>query len=225
MKKIFAILVALTMIMALSVTAFAEELVIFDNPEGEQVTVTADPWDGFGLGVAPVNGSHVGDLPIEDVVKYAEADAALVMVYTSTGCWGGESHPEIEFNVWEAEELTESIAFELTKNDDGTITATVNLGDVLDNYIAFGYDVNDIKDCGIQLWGENFKLVKLSIVTDTPVPEETPAVEDTETEAPAEEDTTTEAPAVEETPAETGLSLAVIPAIVALCAVAISKRR
>ena len=56
------------------------------------------------------------------------------------------------------------------------------------------------------------------------ITEEAPAVEDTETEAPAE-DTETEAPAVEETPAETGLSLAVIPAIVALCAVAISKKR
>ena len=56
-----------------------------------------------------------------------------------------------------------------------------------------------------------------------PVVEEAPA-EDTTTEAPAEDDTTTEAPADEE-PADTGLALAVVPAIVALAAVALSKKR
>ena len=45
------------------------------------------------------------------------------------------------------------------------------------------------------------------------------------TEAPVEEDTTTEDAPADEEPADTGLALAVVPAIVALAAVALSKKR
>ena len=223
MKKTLALVLALVMALcAMSVSVFAEEIVLFDNAEGQQVTVSTDPWDGFGVGVAPVNGSSVGELSIEEVVAYAEAGATLTMVYTSTGCWGADAHPEIEFNVWEPEELTESIAFVNTVNEDGTITGTVNLGDVLANYIEFGGDVASIVDCGIQLWAQDFLLHKLVISTDAPV--ETPA---TEEEAPAED--VEEAPATEEAPAEepaeTGLALAVVPMIIAALAVVVSKKR
>lgn len=231
MKKLFAI--ALAVVMALScmmISAFAAETVLFEGEETFKTDGTyCDPWDGFGIG-APVNEKTVGDLTIEDVRALVVAGGAkIVMEYATTGCWGGASHPEVEFNVWETEELTESIAMTLVTDEaTGHIIATVSLDEIYANFLAYGAtSADEITNLGIQLWAEGFTLYKLSIVTDGDAPaveepvEETPAVEDTPVEeTPAVEDTP-----VETEPADTGLALAVVPMIVAAVAVALSKKR
>ena len=44
MKKILAISLAVVMALCLSVSVFAEERVVFDNPEGEAFSDLVNPW-------------------------------------------------------------------------------------------------------------------------------------------------------------------------------------
>ena len=48
MKKVLAALLALTMLFALAVPAFAEEIVVFENAEGQAFADCANSWDFFG---------------------------------------------------------------------------------------------------------------------------------------------------------------------------------
>lgn len=67
MKKVLAIVLAVVMALCLSVSIFAEERVVFDNPEGEAFIgmagneETFNPWDFFGIG--GFRGRAADDVP------------------------------------------------------------------------------------------------------------------------------------------------------------------
>lgn len=169
MKKLFTLIISLITVCAFSVSVFAAETVIYSKPGGEQITSSFDPWDGFGIGEVSVNGSHAGDTALSEIVKHAEQDALLYMVFSTTGN-SGNSNPEIQFNCWDDEE-NRQLRFEITDNGDGTLTGVVNLGDVLANYRSSGGEIDNIRNLGVQLWTQNFKLHKLYITASEPQPE------------------------------------------------------
>ena len=211
MKKILALVLALslTIAMTVSVSAFegsAEIALYVGNSvdwtfyHGDPVTVDGPgeytfTFNGVGQDAENFTVVFIKDMAVENQEATASNLPSDIEIITKS----------LKINGVEIE-LTEG--YPTTLNESGV------------------FDV-----CYFNIWATSYfdnlglgmvDTVEVTVEIKVPETEEAPA-EDTTTEAPAE-DTTEEAPADEE-PADTGLALAVVPAIVALAAVALSKKR
>lgn len=225
MKKFFAILFAAMLVVSLSVTAFA---VAYD----------------FEDGVVPVEWEqHWG------AKQFAIVDGALFVErvtdnnsYFSAGFNAGEFKAGVTYcvsaDIWfeDAEYGATPLWIGLVQdNFDGTVygSAEQNLsaGEVatLTFYVTPEADLTNVWFSSKQnTWnpqGVSYYLDNVSITEGAEAPvEETPVVEEPVEETPVEETPVEETP-VESEPAETGLTLAVVPMIVAAAVVALSKKR
>ncbi len=233
-KKILAAIVAVMMVLALSVTAFAASIDLVDgcvaNNDGEFVVADGSVTSsGTSFSVKLAEAVPDGDTVTVHIKGSSDGD---FRVWLAAGTATFSNEP-----LWKASEQGVTtpgefdVTFDLTAfPKDGTGTAA--------DCIMFKAPSYDSKL-------SNFKLTFLSINGDeapaaeaeaeeAPAeaeaeaePEEAPAeaAEETTAEAPAEAETTAEAPAETETKAPaTGLALAVVPAVMALAAVAVSKK-
>ena len=237
MKKILAIAVAVMMVMALTVSVFAEE-VIYSLGEKDTLgqhleTVTiggggvlpADDPDGVGSRIATnwVNGST-----FDAILAAIKTDGAVVRItYTGTikaigyqSSYGTESF----VNVTDVTEV------------DGKNVAIIPCADIAaaaPDVMNGGYDW-----CNFMVTQDGeVTLLAFEVVTgyeaapaaDEAAADDAAPADDAAADAPAD-DAAAEAPAADEAPAaeaaapSTGLALAVIPAVVAMAAVAVSKK-
>ena len=216
MKKILAIVVAMVMVLSLSVSVFAEEIVVFNNPEGEAFSDLVEPWDFYGIGgFWGRAAANVLDITIDEVKEIASAGGAtFTMVFTGTEY--GDSIPNLTFDFSDPQAAAQ---FVVTDHGDGTYTATAAFDDLVAAWEANGKAIDDIQNLLVQPNFSDFKLISATISTGEDAVEVTP-VED---ETPAEE--TPADTAEPETPAETGIALAVLPMAIAAAAVVVAKKR
>ncbi len=225
MKKVLSIVMALALVLALAVPAFAVEVPnaeVIASFEGPKTATNwwFDAWlDGeqkSELMTALYNGSA------NYIVVVFEGDATNSYQIGSqdTTAWTNDL---FHFNYPAEGQIATADKAELI---DGYTYIYLSASTYLDYIAALGYDYSAGTGFNwiIGAPGETplvgMYAVKAEITVEEPV-DDTPAVEET----PAE-DTTTEAPAEEtEEPADTGLALAVVPMIVAAAAVALSKKR
>ena len=217
MKKILAIVIAMVMVLSLSVSVFAEEIVVFNNPEGEAFSDLVEPWDFYGIGgFWGRAAANVLDITIDEVKEIASAGGAtFTMVFTGTEY--GDSAPNLTFDFSDPQAAAQ---FVVTDNGDGTYTATAAFDDLVAAWEANGKAIDDIQNLLVQPNFSDFKLISATISTGEDAVEVTPVEDETTTEdeTPAEE-----TPA--ETPAETGIVLAVLPMAVAAAAAVVAKKR
>ena len=215
MKKILAIVIAMVMVLSLSVSVFAEEIVVFNNPEGEAFSDLVDPWDFYGIGgFWGRAAANVLDITIDEVKEIASAGGAtFTMVFTGTEY--GDSAPNLTFDFSDPQAAAQ---FVVTDNGDGTYTATAAFDDLVAAWEANGKTIDDIQNLLVQPNFSDFKLISATISTGEDAVEVTP-VED---ETPAEDETPVD---TTETPAETGIVLAVLPMAVAAAAAVVAKKR
>ena len=215
MKKILAIVIAMVMVLSLSVSVFAEEIVVFNNPEGEAFSDLVDPWDFYGIGgFWGRAAANVLDITIDEVKEIASAGGAtFTMVFTGTEY--GDSAPNLTFDFSDPQAAAQ---FVVTDNGDGTYTATAEFDDLVAAWEANGKTIDDIQNLLVQPNFSDFKLISATISTGEDAVEVTP-VED---ETPAEDETPVD---TTETPAETGIVLAVLPMAVAAAAAVVAKKR
>ena len=215
MKKILAIVIAMVMVLSLSVSVFAEEIVVFNNPEGEAFSDLVDPWDFYGIGgFWGRAAANVLDITIDEVQEIASAGGAtFTMVVTGTEY--GDSAPNLTFDFSDPQAAAQ---FVVTDNGDGTYTATAEFDDLVAAWEANGKTIDDIQNLLVQPNFSDFKLISATISTGEDAVEVTP-VED---ETPAEDETPVD---TTETPAETGIVLAVLPMAVAAAAAVVAKKR
>ena len=215
MKKILAIVIAMVMVLSLSVSVFAEEIVVFNNPEGEAFSDLLNPWDFYGIGgFWGRAAANVLDITIDEVKEIASAGGAtFTMVFTGTEY--GDSAPNLTFDFSDPQAAAQ---FVVTDNGDGTYTATAAFDDLVAAWEANGKTIDDIQNLLVQPNFSDFKLISATISTGEDAVEVTP-VED---ETPAEDETPVD---TTETPAETGIVLAVLPMAVAAAAAVVAKKR
>lgn len=215
MKKILAIVIAMVMVLSLSVSVFAEEIVVFNNPEGEAFSDLLNPWDFYGIGgFWGRAAANVLDITIDEVKEIASAGGAtFTMVFTGTEY--GDSAPNLTFDFSDPQAAAQ---FVVTDNGDGTYTATAEFDDLVAAWEANGKTIDDIQNLLVQPNFSDFKLISATISTGEDAVEVTP-VED---ETPAEDETPVD---TTETPAETGIVLAVLPMAVAAAAAVVAKKR
>ena len=215
MKKILAIVIAMVMVLSLSVSVFAEEIVVFNNPEGEAFSDLLNPWDFYGIGgFWGRAAANVLDITIDEVKEIASAGGAtFTMVFTGTEY--GDSAPNLTFDFSDPQAAAQ---FVVTDNGDGTYTATAAFDDLVAAWEANGKTIDDIQNLLVQPNFSDFKLISATISTGEDAVEVTP-VED---ETPAEDETPVD---TTETPAETGIVLEVLPMAVAAAAAVVAKKR
>lgn len=224
MKKIIAVVVALTMVMALSVSAFALEgtidvaLFVCDNVNW--ATVHGDPVtiNGAGDYTVSITGLNVGpksfaSVYIKDMAAYADESASDISDFVL-------SVKSCKINGVEVE-VTDG--WRNTRDHDGQLDACfVNMWDEA-YYIA-------IPDETVKEIEFVFNITDADAPADesenTPEPETTPEPEATTEPDAAKPETTSNPEATSETTApKTGLALAVVPAVMALAAAAVTKKR
>ena len=207
MKKLFAIILAALLIMAMSVTVFAapaegdapvEVALYFGNSvdgafnHGEPVAITGPgeytfTYSGIGYLAFDMTVLFIKDVAVEDKLATSTNLPADTEIITKS----------VKIN---GQEIALTEGYPTTLTDSGV------------------FDV-----CYFNTWATSYfstsglgTIDNAEVVVEIKYAEEAPAVEDT----PAAEDT----PAEEE-PADTGLALAVVPMIVAAAAVVLSKKR
>ncbi len=240
MKKILAIVVAMMMVMALSVSIFADDIdvsgmdVAFEWTEGK---AAHDWWTAKDVFSA------------DDYAKFVEAlgmDGAVVEVAGNNPGAGGAM---TNFNFdWDGHGILMAGDGQYPMGDFDCfasmdqLRADGKVPDTIDNVILqfnIYQDETDVTVSKVAVYvpagaapeAEAEAEETPAETEEAPAEAEAPA-EETPAEAPAE--TEAEAPAAEETPAEapaaetkapaTGLALAVVPAVMALAAVAVSKK-
>ncbi len=244
MKKLLSIALALVLAFALTVNVFAEEVIYSEDI----MFFSASNWSQYTLDITVADFAAKLATPGAYVVitrsaptDVVYADGGYEKFCMTDGWWSGNLGTDADGNTINTMRLgTGGHTIAVSPEFD------VLLDCVLDDGVKVWYDAaaflaqfESFTNGGSELLlisntsSTAYDVVNISIVVpdepiaapEAPAEEEAPA-EDTTTEAPAE-DTTTEAPAVEETdaPAETGLALAVVPAVVALAAVVLSKKR
>lgn len=216
MKKILAIVIAMVMVLSLSVSVFAEEIVVFNNPEGEAFSDLLNPWDFYGIGgFWGRAAANVLDITIDEVKEIASAGGAtFTMVFTGTEY--GDSAPNLTFDFSDPQAAAQ---FVVTDNGDGTYTATAAFDDLVAAWEANGKTIDDIQNLLVQPNFSDFKLISATISTGEDAVEVTPVEDETTTEeTPADT-------AEPETPAETGIVLAVLPMAIAAAALVVAKKR
>ena len=221
MKKILAISLAVVMALCLSVSVFAEEIVVFDNPEGETFIGMAgneesfNPWDFFGIGgFWGREAATVLDITIDEVKQIAEEGGAT-FTYVFSGEQFGSDVPSL---VFEFSEPQAKALFQVTDLGDGKYEATASFDELVAAWEANGRTIDEIGNLLVQPSYSNFKLYSATIVTGADTVEVAP-VETTEPDATETDGASTE------TPAETGIVLAVLPMAVAAAAVVVARKR
>lgn len=217
MKKLLTIVLALalSLSLAVSVSAFegSAEISIYLGNDVDWVTVNGTTVTVDGPGEYTLTLTGVARDAANMTVLYIKDAAVEAQTATSTNL-----PSDIEIVTKSLKINGEEIALE-----EGYLTTLNDAG---------AFDV-----CYYNIWATSyFKTLGMGEINDIEVvfeivaagAEEAPA-EETTTEAPAEGTTTEapkeEAPKTDDAPAETGLSLAVIPMLVAAVAVVASKRR
>lgn len=227
MRKILAMLLALVLaISALTVAAFADDKVVFDNPDGQAWDDCVNSWDFFGVGgLWGREAATALDISIEDLVDlFADGGYSFVYVYSGNPGYNNGGIPTGVVNG----DFENGAPCEVVDLADGTHQATVKLSDVL---AAAGVSADSVENFVIQMSTDDFKLISAKFTNDAaaPAPAPAPAADETPAadEAPAANDApaANEAPAAAPAPAKTGIVLAVLPMAVAAAAVIASKRR
>ena len=228
MKKILATLLALVMLFALAVPAFAEENVVFENAEGQAFADLVNPWDFFGTdaywGREAAQCLSVTWADIKPIME--EGGATFTYVYSGDGA----GNPTLNLSFTDGNGNGVTAPFTVADLGDGKYEATVALDDMVKAWTDAGLTLDTAEAFLVQVWTGNFKLYSAKFVTgaDAVAPTETTAPDEDDTTAPAEDTTapTDTAPAAETTePADTGIVLAVLPMAIAAAAVVISKRK
>ncbi|MCD8345615.1 MAG: acid shock protein [Oscillospiraceae bacterium] len=225
MKKILAIVMAVAMVMALSVTAFAAETEIaltsdnlgyytdateVDgglNSSGEQFTVNLPETLEIGTTITlHIKGSSDGDFRVW-LVDNATTASEQIYSTTDLGLSGGDFDVTIDLTIqnWNSEGATCATAVDFKGISYGT-----NLDNFTVTYLAIVTD-------GEEVAAETAEETEEASETAEETEEASEAAEET-AEAAAEETTTT-------ANADTGVVLAVLPMAVAAAAVVVSKRR
>ncbi len=206
MKKIFAVVVAIAMVMALAVPAFAFEgsqdvvLVVYEqatwsNIVSDPVTINAPGEYTFKLSGLSVDSAQVATIYIKDATAVAEGDS-----FTGTS------------NLSDLTVLTKSIKI---NGEEVALTEGYGTGLTDAGVLDIGW---------YNIWWKNFIELPTGTITDVEVVVE--VVDAAAAEAPAAEEAPAEtAPAETAEAPETGIALAVVPAVIALAAAVISKRR
>ena len=229
MKKILAMLLALVMLFALAVPAFAEENVVFENAEGQAFADLVNPWDFFGTdgywGREAAQCLSVTWADIKPIME--EGGATFTYVYSGDGA----GNPTLNLSFTDGNGNGVTAPFTVTDLGDGKYEATVALDDMVKAWTDAGLTLDTAEAFLVQVWTGNFKLYSAKFVTgaDAVAPTETTAPAEDDTTAPAEDTTApaedTTAPAETSEPADTGIVLAVLPMAIAAAAVVISKRK
>ena len=86
MKKLFSVLLAICMVLAMSINVFADEMkeVYFEsaNRTPNDLGVGADvPWDGFGIGCIVNDHGLIENVTLADVIEQAKNGGILVMKF------------------------------------------------------------------------------------------------------------------------------------------------
>ncbi len=225
MKKILSIVVALTMAMVLAISASAAtlfeltEVARNDTPAGANI-VFADGvvWNEMGEWYPAAITQYMSAAVAADFVAAIQVEGAQIRI-----AYTGDASVNILLQAytdyaWTNTEGSDAKVAET--EEDGMKVVYFDAAKFVKLYTDAGLSLDDVLNFSISASG--CTLYSVSVVDGAPAaeaPAEEPAedtpVENTE-EAPAE---------AEETPAETGLAFAVIPAIVAMAAVVISKKR
>ncbi len=217
MKKLFAIVVAMLMVMALSVSVFADEVVAFDNPDGEAFSDCINPWDFFGMGgFWGREAANVFDISVDEI-KGIIAEGGATFTYVFSGSNPSEA-PNLVFEFSDPQAAAKCTVVDL---GDGKYEATGSLDELVAAWEANGRTLDEAANFLVQPFSSDFKLYSAKFSTGSDAvsaPAEIPA----ETTPDAPVDTTDDTPAA---PAETGIVLAVLPMAVAAAALALSKKR
>ena len=233
MKKILAIVMAVMMVMALSVTAFAADYGTASNGPAGVYFKTSSGDNTLRIGDT-LTVTFDGTVAAEFCLK-AMYDADGTTNYCNLAIFGG-SYKDVAFDGSEATKyfgaygvndgdvarLGLTAVFTEVEGGASTIVFTVTEAPV--EKFSFYGDVGNVGDS--YGWSDFFVVNEPS--TTAPASAETNApAEEAPTEAPADTTAPTDtAPAAETTtPADTGIVLAVLPMAIAAAAVVISKRK
>ena len=233
MKKIFAIALAAMLAVALCVNVFAAEATVTgsftvtftDNDYDSAITAgtytsdTIASIDGYGTQFAELASLIETVCPMD---KVTHVDVTVKASNTDP-CWNDAGH---KVELIQNERTGTQLAVVDFTDDTATLSADIPAGTtkLVLNPFAFSSAAGEITfDVEVKVTGD-FEAAE--------APAETLAETPAETEAPAETPAETPAEAPAETPAEapapeapkTGLALAVVPAVMALAAVAVSKK-
>ena len=208
MKKLFAIVVAAMLVMAMSVSAFAATASIITDAAKETQAEVSNIMFNLPEGVAFETGDVV------TVHIKGTADNTTVRIYLTDPVDNGRVCDVVMIDVI-----------------DGAFDYTGEISVVADGSIqgSAAPSVLILKGPDWQTPLSNITVEVVEITSDKIVAaEEAPVETPVEEEAPAEEAPVEDTPAVEapadEAPAETGLALAIVPMIVAAAAVILSKK-
>ena len=169
MKKILAIVLSIAMLLpVIAVNTFAddpvsssdEEIVVFNNPDGEAFSDLVNPWDFFGVGgYWGREAANVLNITIGEVKEIAEKGGAK-FTYVFSGDYFGVPSLVFEFSDPQAK-----ADFTVTELGDGKYEATASFDDLVTAWEANGKSINDIANLLVQPNYSNFKLYSAKIVT------------------------------------------------------------
>ncbi len=219
MKKILSIAVAMIMVLALSVCAFADEIVYTMASTQGQDTENAALADGVAM--ASTQGDSYCRISTNWVGGGSEWNAIIAAVQTEGAYIKLTYTGTLNSVVFQSENGSYETTSDFVVTEGEKNVAMVSCADIVANSpVALSGDFGgwanfmlDTTDC--TLYG-------FEVVIPDAAPAETPAETTSEPETPAEP--AVEAPA-QETPAKTGVVLAVLPMAVAAAALALSKKR
>lgn len=223
MKKILAITLALVMAAALSVTAFATTLDLEDLYAGENAT-TGSTDELIGINFPDGMTFNTGDKVTVHFVGSSDGDFRVWLSHaegyvtmtpepiwkaSNNGFTSGDFDFTVELEVGDKDGTGQTVA-------DSIIFKAPSAGGSLSNLALSLVEIVDGND-DVPAETETPAEVEAPAETDSPAEVETPA----ETEEPA----AAEIPAETESAPDTGLALAVIPAVLAMAAAIVSKRK
>ena len=254
MKKLLSIALAIVLALALTVSVFAEEVLVsedtmfFSNGNWVQYDTEIDTADFVAALETP--GAYLvftRGSAATDALAYGNGGWEKFLILDS---WWSGNYPQGDGTT------IQWIALGTANHNIAVTTAggqpyDVHIDCVLDDGIKAWYDAADIlaawtagayNTSGAKLTlisnsspDDVYDIVNVSVVVpdepiaapEAPAEEETPVEDVPAVEDPAVGDTITEVPAedVTEAPADTGLALAIVPMIVAMAAAVVSKKR
>lgn len=227
MKQIAAIITAAILIMSLALTAFAAESIAVKFEDAAGKTATG------------------GTEPIFQMTDHSEfvEETAVAVTFTSDGVpylnLRSKTSPFSDSdNVWmfmEPSSITDGVAYfdyadvkELYLNGvcEKSGTKTVDLQSDFEKFLNTSCDWIGIYTYDNTVTVTKIEIVKAEAAPEVPEAESTPEVTETASPADTSSEPEAEADAPETAPAPaTGIAVAVIPTVMALAAVAVSKKR